>query len=442
MTKTAFRKNFLRGLGSALLELQSSDDPSRFYDAVLYGCLHNTTYDMQCEGNRGWYLHQAAKLVKNATTIERVVSDKIFCIRKDSRLFEQMASLLYNFAADGSDNARKTLYQQYVSMLQELAKKRKSDTPYNRHDMFETLCVLLTSLDGWKAFKIIVLDVSEILLPRNVDFFFSEWFYVASKHKFGEKRVESYLQKQAEKSLHMHNYYEKAKQWNNHKFEEPPIPTLDDVLSAKNGLFESMRYLAYRYAKNASPEELEKLAQVAMNETNESVQIDLLWAFRRFVKYPFPEEFLLKLSKSGSEELRGLTYDIMGQNPSPRTRELALSLIKDNKTADGISLLVKSPLPEDEFLLFDIVKSIPVHKDKAEWHSLYMDVQDGIEAKRGKPKTDILEFLYRNTFCGVCRSRIVRLMHKKKQLPDKILKECFFDSNNDIREFVGRLRRK
>ena len=49
MTKTAFRNDFLRGLGSALIELQSCADPAKFYEIILYGCLNNTTYDMQCD---------------------------------------------------------------------------------------------------------------------------------------------------------------------------------------------------------------------------------------------------------------------------------------------------------------------------------------------------------------------------------------------------------
>lgn len=69
-----------------------------------------------------------------------------------------------------------------------------------------------------------------------------------------------------------------------------------------------------------------------------------------------------------------------------------------------------------------------------------MEIEDGIIHMRGKPKTDILEYLYRNTLCGFCREWIVRLMHKKKVLTIAILQECRFDSNSDIRIYAERIK--
>ncbi|MCL2009628.1 MAG: hypothetical protein FWG71_03665 [Synergistaceae bacterium] len=444
MTKTAFRNDFLRGLGSALIELRSRADPDKFRDVVLYGCTHNTTYDMQCEGDRGWYLHQAAKLSGNETAVEEAVRKKFFNTGKDSRLFGQLTSILYHFAEDGgepSQNARNAIYRQYENMLNELSRKRKFGQQLcHRRDMFDWLCVWLTSLDGWRAFKKIVGDVGKFLLPKDVDFFFSEWFYDNSKGKFGKKRVELYLQKQSAKSPHIRVYYEKAKGWDRHIYETPPIPTLDEVLSAAKGPLR-VHGLAMRFAHNASPEDLEKLALAAMNEPDAGIQIALLWAFRHNGKYTFPEDFLSRLSQSGDERLRGLAYEIIGQNPSPKMRELALSLIQSGKDIEnGVSLLVKNLLPEDEGLLYDSVKSFPTHINKTDWHGVFMDAERGMESLRNKPKTNILEYLYRNTLCGSCREWIVKAMREKKVLSDEILNECLFDANSDIRAFAGRLR--
>ena len=75
-------------------------------------------------------------------------------------MFNQYTSILYNFAIDGSEYARAALYQQYETMLKELStRKRKTDGIYRRRDMFDWLCVWLTSLDGWNMFKRVVQDV-------------------------------------------------------------------------------------------------------------------------------------------------------------------------------------------------------------------------------------------------------------------------------------------
>ncbi|HWT73173.1 MAG TPA: hypothetical protein VN258_00400 [Mobilitalea sp.] len=131
MNKAQFKHDFLRGLGSALIELHSNCNPEQFCEIVMYGCLHNTTYDMQCEGDRGWYLYQAAQLIDDKEAVEATVIQKFFHARDNDWLFHQLTSILYYFAKEGSENARVALYQKYETILNELyTKKRKSDSIY------------------------------------------------------------------------------------------------------------------------------------------------------------------------------------------------------------------------------------------------------------------------------------------------------------------------
>ena len=76
MNKAQFKHDFLRGLDSALIELNSNCNPKQFREIVMYGCLHNTAYDMQCEGDRGWYLYQAAQLVEDKEAIVSAIIHK------------------------------------------------------------------------------------------------------------------------------------------------------------------------------------------------------------------------------------------------------------------------------------------------------------------------------------------------------------------------------
>lgn len=441
MNKAQFKHDFLRGLGSALVELRSNCNPIQFRDIVMYGCLHNTTYDMQCEGNRGWYLSQAAHLVEDKEAIESAVIQNFFHISDNYWLFNQYTSILYNFAMEGSEYARAALYQQYENMLKELStRKRKTNGLYRRRDMFDLLCVWLTSLDGWSMFKRIVQDVSEILLPKDIDRFFSEWFYDNAKGKFGKARVENYLLKQSKKSQLVSVYYEKSKEWDNHIYEKSPVPTLEEYINTAFSKNVRRWGLSLRFSRNASREDLDKLAQVAIEETDPEIKVNLLWPFRR-VKYPFPAGILLELSKSDDENLRDVAFDIMGKNPLSSYREYSISLIQQKKDViNAISLLARTFRPEDESLLLSIVKSLPITYDDGNWHAAFMDIEDGIKYMRGKLKTDILDYLYRNTLCGSCRERIVRLMHKKKVLTKAILQECRFDSNSDIRAFAKKIK--
>ena len=442
MTKKQFKQDFLRGLGSALIELQSSNDPKKYEEIVIYGCLHNTTYDMQCEGDRGWYLYYAAVLAECEETVENAIIQRYFHIGDADNLFIQYSSILYHFAINGSEAARISLYKQYEIMINELSpRKIKRSRIYPRRDMFDWLCVWLTSLDGWSSFKKIVCEVSETLLPKNVDMFFSEWFYDNSKEKFGTKRIDNFLQKQAERSPFIETYYEKAKEWDRHIFtDDRPILTLEQLLIEIEEYGSYGRGLAMQFARNATTEELGMLAQAVMDEPNISKKVKLLWPFRIINNFVFPEEYLSELLKIDDERLRFLAIKIMGKNPSPEARELALMLIRSGKDIEnGLTLLSKHFRSEDEELLYAAVKSFPVRYTEYSWHSAYIAARDCMESKHGKPKTDILEYLYRNTLCGSCRESIVRIMQKKRILTETILKECQFDSNDEIREYVEKI---
>lgn len=442
MTKKQFRHDFLRGLGSALQELKTCKNPQQYYDIVHYGCLHNTTYDMQCEGDRGWYLCQAAQIVGGDAILQDVAA-RYTRTFTDDWFFDQLTSILFNYAENGNGFARSVLYDKYAILLDKLSRivPSKHRPVCKKRDMFDWLCVWLTSLDGWSSFKQIVNDVSEKLLPKDADFFFSEYFYDNSGNKFGKKRITAFLQKQAKKSKCIAIYLQKAQGWDNHIYERPPEPTLDEVLAGIDvGRFRG-RGLSMRFCRNASPDDLEKLLQIAMTEQDLTRRAELLWGFRRAIT-PIPEGTISELLQSENEDIRDTAIYIMGNSPSPKVREYALSLLKEKENViNAISLLSKNLLPQDEQIFSDSVKSIPVIFTGGDWHSAFMSAENAVENLRGNPKTDLLCYIYRETYCGSCRERVVHLMHKKGTVTDSLLQEWLYDSNSDIRDFAKRILR-
>ena len=47
-----------QGLGRCIITLEQSKDHERYRDTVLWGCLHNLSYDTQCEGTRAVYVYE------------------------------------------------------------------------------------------------------------------------------------------------------------------------------------------------------------------------------------------------------------------------------------------------------------------------------------------------------------------------------------------------
>ena len=47
-----------QGLGRCVLALREAENIEKYRDIVLWGCLHNLSYDTQCEGTRAAYIYQ------------------------------------------------------------------------------------------------------------------------------------------------------------------------------------------------------------------------------------------------------------------------------------------------------------------------------------------------------------------------------------------------
>ncbi|MDI9512010.1 MAG: hypothetical protein WCS56_03585 [Bacilli bacterium] len=198
------------------------------------------------------------------------------------------------------------------------------------------------------------------------------------------------------------------------------------------------RGLVMSFTRKADLDDLEGLAQAAINEQNTRRKTELLWGFRRRA-FPFPESLVLEWSKSEDHDLRETAFYILGHNPSQQAHDYALSLIKDEADIqNGIFLLCKNYSVQDEELLFKAIKDLRKIADQDDFHGAAMEVKEALASVRQKPKTDILMYLYHQTLCSCCRYRVVQLMYKKNKLPDMVLHECQFDANSDIRDFAVR----
>lgn len=439
MTKEQFKHSFYRGLGSAIIELEQCSDKSRYRDTVLYGCIHNTTYDMQSEGDRAFYLYRAIKLYGDMNSFEDSIITRFENVRLDLWLFNQLTSLLCLFAKDGSEKARKALNDKYDLLLNKIEKMRKPQSTCDVSDMFEWLSVWMTELNGFNAFKKIVFDYGSKIIKGKAEYYSFDWFYADAQNKFAKKRVEKYLLNQADKSPEVKAFYESASIIANQINVSIPMPTLEEVIENAYRIQDGNAYLSHGtamlFARNASESDLKKLSEVALNERNINIKSELLWAFRK-VKFDFSEEILHDLAQSENEDVRDTAFYIMLQSSSEKMHDLALSIISDEKELEnGIILLCRNFKLKDETLLFNAIKRVKINKNSS-WHGAYMAIELAFEKGRWKPHTDILLFVYENTLCSCCRLRIVKFMNQHKVLTKGILDECLLDSNLDIRVFA------
>lgn len=441
MTEKQFKHSLFRGLGSAIIMLEQCPNKNQYRDIALYACLHNTTYDMQLEGDRGMYLFNVIEVLGDFDLFEHSIIDEFKNIEADIWLFNQLTSLLVIFAQKGSEKAPKALYEKYELLLDKIEKRRNLKSQREEREMFEWLSVWLTSLNGFDAFKKAIYDLGRNIAKGKADFFSFDWFYANAQHKFGKKRIEKYLSKQANKSVEVKAFYEAVQMFDNRKYEDAPKPTLEEVVQnaykVQDGKTYPCRSTTKRFARNANKDELKKLADMALSESNINAKAELLWVFR-WSNYSFSDETLQELAHSENKNIRNTAFVIMRQKPSEKMHDHALSVISDGKELEkGIELLCENFRKEDEKLLFDAIKRVKINNARA-WHGAYMAVETAFKKGRWKPQTDILKYVYENTLCSRCRFRIVELMNQHQVLTSQILDECLLDSNSDIRDFAKR----
>lgn len=435
-TRTQFKEAFKRGLGSSFIELRDSNSREKYKDIVLWACLRNTCFDMQTEGGRGIFLYHAICLYEDKSFFEEAIIQKFMQKNQDTWLFDQLCELLYRFAADGSIRARESLYEKY-NILLGLLSPRTNPTENN----FEWLCIWLTSLDGFPAFKSIVKQLGEYSL-RNSDRYDMYGFYSNAKNKFGEKRVDTYLHNNAVKSDDVKAFLNSLPQTQIQNRQGMDSPTLEDLIKASRE--KQSRGLALRFAKSATEDDLIKLAKYAIEKTNLEIKLELLWTFRK-VRFPLDEQFIFELAESDNQSIRDVSFEMMQHLPSDRIHDYAINLIKQKKElANALSLLCFCYRTEDEAVLLEGIQSLAVYEDGGwrGWHSVFMDVENLLDNRSITINPSLFIYIYRQTLCSSCRHTLVQRMSKRKILPQEILEECLYDSYEDTRKFAIRKLKK
>ena len=351
MNKSQFKKAFMQGLGSAYIELKNISSRERYKEIILWCCLHNTCYDMQCEGGRGIYLYNAIKLYEDKSIFEDAIIKKFMKKKLDAWLFDQFCDLLFQFA---------------------------------------------------------------------------------------EKRVDNYLHNNAKKSKAVDAFLKEAIRFDSHVRQQITPTSLEELIEASYKSDYHSRGIALRFARTASVEDLSKLAYIALNENDPKIKLELLWVFRK-VRFPLDERFIFELAEYDDESIRDIAFDMMKNLSSDKIHDYAINLIKGKKEmANSLSLLCHCYHPEDEAILIEGVKSLPVSYDDGVWHGVFMDIEDLLDNHRYRINSSLFIYIYIETLCSYCRASLAKKMFKRKILPHNILEECLYDSYNDTRKFAER----
>lgn len=434
-SKAAFKRALQCGLGRCALALQQPDVREAYREIVLWGCLHSTAYDPQCEGTRADYLYTLVRMYDDdAYFLTPLLARFTQYKQADSWTFLQFCELLTCFAKDGHTAARDALNAKYAAFYDALCKTRHINQALS--DNFEALCVARTSLGGIDAF----LDISQALLalyarnPRYVPTDF-RWFFDNAAHKFGARHIRHALcGKQATPALRAlyHTLYDKPVP---QPASQPVLPpTADDYLTAlaQSGTISPALRVRFRY--RADDATRTQLANALLAQTDPAKRAALLTLFRS-TPFPLPCAPLLADAQADHPQLRDAAREALTQCRDAAVRDFALTLLAAQPTnSDALCMHLTNYRPADKALLLTALAALPVNKSDSGWHAVVLHICAQFRA--GNPARlprEVLCFVYERSLCSCCRASAVHFLGKRGWLTPEMLDECRHDSSEEIR---------
>jgi hypothetical protein len=322
---------------------------------------------------------------------------------------------------------------------------RKYNLRFCEREQFESLMIRKLD-DGFKAFKKCINDMSEIVEKRgDTDCIFCDYFFTCAKDKFGEKRVNDYIEKACENSEAISVLVEtlKAEELSRKQHQANLLTesiTVDILLesareAAKNENPRSkMPRFRHLFAKRASDTELAELAYAVSQEDDETVKALLLMMF--WLKpFPLGVTLLMEYAQSKNELLAEIAIEKLEVFQDKRIHDFAMRLLQEKGlNTPALGLLKKNYRKSDDDIVYKLVKkisNIPQH--------VQGDIVDIYTHHRSPKALPILLHVYQKGCCTHCRHGIVRAMNHCKVLSNRIVEECLYDSYEDTRKMAKKI---
>ena len=365
-----------KGLGRAAVFLKTHDNRP-YRDALLHACIHNLTYDPQCEDGRAPYLLNLIELSGDT----RFYRDGILAAlesNNEEQDFGQLFELAASFAVKGDDEMKRAMYAAFerlgfgkagLSAADELVRldgvdalllaaktfgeEEVDDRPWQFRHLVETL----EKRDGKRP------------LPAQLDRFIRE--------------VEDYDRKWEQKP------------------QRPPEPDIEEAADAMLVESDKERLIGY---------------------------------LRMFGRRPFPRAIdrLLELARNEDDRIARAALVALENISDPRVRALGLDLMTGLKWRGfAVGLLVRNGEMGDYRTLERLLEET---KDPEVYHHLGMDVRDFVKAYQSEEAERCLLHLYENEACSLCRRGIVKELIAINRFPDWMREECRYDADSRTRE--------
>lgn len=464
MTKTQFRHDLRRGLGSCPLELERCADVEDYREDLLWGLEHALAYDAQCEGTRAIYYYDMLCRFDDWTDFHALIAAGAKRNLKDRGWrFFHFAELLALMAGDGYAPAQETLEELYSLLQGAIRRGRPSQNGlWPAMDNFSRVCVSLltnalqTQVEREAFYLRVLADYGRILAqkPDLGGHAEDEWFDSVAEDTLGAQRVRELLQ-QAGEDPDIVRYLENRRRLQASREAYRAKARQQAEAESAQSIYRKLRdgavpgedlplHLLRRMEREQGLAEVSILAQLYAKEERADLREAILRLFRTEVCISTFDDAgisrLLRDAESENHPLREEALRVLPELRAPQVRDYALSRLKRRrKDVDALYMLLTNFRPGDGDLLIPLVKAVSLDENRGAWHGVFSVVRELIHrdpAADRELSAALLPYMLREGYCSCCRLYLLELMEPRGLLTQELREECRRDCYLEIRDFV------
>ncbi|MGN0607962.1 MAG: hypothetical protein ACI4J6_02050 [Oscillospiraceae bacterium] len=409
-----------------------------YRSTVLYGCLNDISFDMQCEGSRGLYMYNLAAQYDEPEYFLQAAAEKLLTrdINDDRHTINHLCDFIAAYAYDGNSFAADTLEKKYRELYSLLMTTRKSQKHMGYIECFEYISIVLMQLKDFDRLTEIAADMGAYFIRRrrtedeDLRWYFG-WFFTCAKDKYSDGFLRELNADSAETRRFIRVMsFEEAKE---DRKEKPDITAGDIIGRISEGGRMFPRDVWY-FGRKSSSEDKRRVAEMAVSEKDIEKKAELLYMFsEKENPFPLDPEILIGYAESEDERLKNAAIDALCVIRADKVHELALEILRSTYSVQAVYMLIKNYKESDHDLLMNILNGLEIDREnKSDWHGIVLSLLD--EAENGVLPDEALMFIYDRSLCSCCREYAFIEMRRRNILTDKIIDECLFDCGEDIRK--------
>jgi hypothetical protein len=430
LSKKEFKRAIEQGLGRAILCLQKHN-PEPYKEIILEACLKNTLYDMQCEDSRVPYLMQAIDLCQDENFFCDAILKALLKIsakvdvKRNRRHQWQLIDLVLIFAKRQHTQAKALLYECFTA-------NPKANEKFSLD--YDDAIIELDGLDG----LVFVLEQYAKVIQKQRDFTLEDHYLSSVSQQFGKAVIEQKITDLCNINGDVKRLVESSKLLENisrfpfthRKKFKPPRPTYDSLQNKIRLRSPYPSGIPY-WSKWATQAQLKRAARDLQQETDPELMRGYLYVFRQR-KFPYSMKHLFRLVKHKNQDVYWGAVFALHHFKHPQVRVLALEILGQRPQNSEVMRLF-----EQNYVLGDHEKLVHLSKtfrEADEIHQAGYYTRDIYSTNRVSEALEPLLLDYETNRCSMCRASTIVLLHELGILPDWVLEEAQFDSDDGIRQ--------